>query len=93
MAIPFTDEELKPVVKNIIDNIRPKLALDGGDINFIDVLNSKIYVQLLGACVGCPSSGDTLKYGVERELRIQIHPELEVINVPFGMEDKLDKLQ
>jgi len=90
--IPFTDEELKPAVSNIIDKVRPKLALDGGDIKFLDVLNSKVYVQLLGACVGCSSSGDTLKYGVERELRINIHQDLEVINVPFGMENQLDKL-
>ena len=90
--IPFTDAELKPVVKNLIDKIQPKLALDGGDIQFLDVLNSKIYVQLLGACVGCANSGDTLKYGVERDIRLNIHPELEVINVPFGMENQLDKL-
>jgi len=90
--IPFTDEELKPAVSNIIEKIRPKLALDGGDIRLIDVKNSKVYVQLLGACVGCASSGDTLKYGVERELRLYIHPELEVINVPFGMENQLDHI-
>jgi Fe-S cluster biogenesis protein NfuA len=90
--IPFSDDELKPVVSDLIDKIRPKLALDGGDIKFINVLNSKIYVQLLGACTTCSSSGNTLKYGVERDLRIQIHPELEVINVPFGMEDKLEQI-
>jgi Fe-S cluster biogenesis protein NfuA len=90
--IPFSDDDLKPVVSNLIEKIRPSLALDGGDIKFLDVLNSKVYVQLLGACVGCSSSGDTLKYGVERNLRLNIHPELEVINVPFGMENQLDKL-
>jgi Fe-S cluster biogenesis protein NfuA len=90
--IPFSDEELKPVVKDLIEKIRPKLALDGGDIQFLDVLNSKVFVQLLGACVGCSSSGDTLKYGVERDIRMHIHPELEVVNVPFGMENQLDKL-
>jgi Fe-S cluster biogenesis protein NfuA len=90
--IPFSDEDLKPAVQNVIEKIRPNLALDGGDIKFLDVLNSKIYVQLLGACVGCASSGDTLKYGVERELKLQIHPDLKVVNVPFGMENKLDQL-
>jgi Fe-S cluster biogenesis protein NfuA len=90
--IPFTDEELKPAVSKIIDKVRPKLALDGGNIKFIDVLNAKVYVQLLGACSTCASSGDTLKYGVERELKINIHPDLEVVNVPFGMENQLDKL-
>jgi Fe-S cluster biogenesis protein NfuA len=87
--IPFTDEELMTPVSNIIDKIRPSLALDGGDIDFITVKNSKIYVQLKGACVGCASSGTTLKYGVERQLRMNIHPELEVINVPIGMENDI----
>ena len=68
------------------------MALDGGDIDFISVKEGVVYVQLKGACVGCGSSGDTLKYGVERQLRMDIHPELCVVNVPFGMENELDKL-
>ncbi len=90
--IPFTDEELMAPVKSTIDKIRPSLALDGGDIDFITVKNSKIYVQLKGACIGCASSGNTLKYGVERQLRMNIHPELEVVNVPVGMENSIDSL-
>jgi len=90
--IPFSDEDLRPVVAAIIEKIRPSLALDGGDIKFIDVQQQKIFVQLLGACVGCSSSGSTLKYGVEKEIKSQIHPELEVVNVPFGMEERLNEL-
>jgi len=90
--IPFTDEELLSPVENVIDKIRPSLALDGGDISFITVKNSKVYVQLKGACVGCASSGNTLKYGVERQLRMDIHPELCVVNVPAGMENSIDNL-
>jgi Fe-S cluster biogenesis protein NfuA len=90
--IPFTDEELMAPVKNAIEKIRPSLALDGGDIKFLTVRNSKVYVQLRGACVGCASSGTTLKYGVERQLKIEIHPEITVINVPIGMENEIDKL-
>lgn len=90
--IPFTDEELVNPVKNVIEKLRPSLALDGGDIDFITVKNGKVYVQLKGACVGCSSSGTTLKYGVERQLRMDIHPELSVINVPFGMENDIDNL-
>ena len=56
------------------------------------VKNGVVYVQLKGACVGCGSSGNTLKYGVERQLRIEIHPELTVVNVPFGMENQIDQL-
>lgn len=90
--IPFTDEELMNPVKKVIDKVRPSLALDGGDINFITVKNSKVYIQLKGACIGCASSGTTLKYGVERQLKMDIHPELTVINVPIGMENDIDNL-
>jgi len=90
--IPFSDEELLEPVRNVIDKVRPSLALDGGDIDFITVKDGKVYVQLKGACIGCASSGTTLKYGVERQLRMDIHPEIIVINVPFGMENDIDKL-
>ena len=90
--IPFSDEELMDPVRNVIEKVRPSLALDGGDIDFITVKDGKVYVQLKGACVGCGSSGTTLKYGVERQLRMDIHPELTVVNVPFGMENDIDKL-
>ncbi len=90
--IPFSDEELMEPVRNVIEKVRPSLALDGGDIDFITVKDGKVYVQLKGACIGCGSSGTTLKYGVERQLRMDIHPELTVVNVPFGMENDIDKL-
>ncbi|MCJ7766364.1 MAG: NifU family protein, partial [Thiovulaceae bacterium] len=77
-------------VKNAIEKVRPSLALDGGDIEFLRVKNGIVYVQLQGACVGCGSSGNTLKYGVERQLRMDIHPDLSVINVPQGMENEID---
>ncbi len=90
--IPFTDEELMAPVSDVIDKLRPSLALDGGDIDFLAVKNGVVYVQLKGACIGCASSGTTLKYGVERQLRMDIHPELTVINVPQGMENQLENL-
>ena len=90
--IPFTDEELMNPVQVAIDKIRPSLALDGGDIDFLTVKNGNVYVQLKGACIGCASSGSTLKYGVERQLRMDIHPELIVVNVPVGMENDIDNL-
>ncbi len=88
--IPFTDDELQEPVKNTIDKVRPSLALDGGDIKLLGIKKGVVYVQLGGACVGCSSSGTTLKYGVERQLRMDIHPELSVINLPVGMENQMD---
>jgi len=68
------------------------LALDGGDIKLIGIKKGVVYVQLGGACVGCSSSGNTLKYGVERQLRMDIHPELSVVNLPMGMENQVDAI-
>ena len=90
--IPFSDEELLEPVRAVIDKVRPSLALDGGDIDFITVKNGAVYVQLKGACIGCASSGSTLKYGVESQLRMDIHPELSVVNVPIGMENDIESL-
>ena len=90
--IPFTDEELQPAVAGVIEKVRPSIQLDGGDINLIGIENGKVFVQLQGACVGCGSSGTTIKFGVERQMQTLIHPEITVVNVPHGFEDKLDQL-
>ncbi len=92
MAIPFSDEDLYPAVQNVIEKIKPMLALDGGDIKLLGVKNGKVFVQLGGACVGCSASGNTLKYGVERQMKIDIHPEIEVVNIPQGYEDKWEDI-
>jgi Fe-S cluster biogenesis protein NfuA len=90
--IPFTDDELVAPVKSLIEKIRPSLALDGGDIVFIAVKNATVYVQLRGACIGCSSSSNTLQYGVARQLKMHIHPDIKVVNVPIGMENDIDNL-
>ena len=90
--IPFSDEELRPAVESVIDKVRPSIKLDGGDIDLIDIINGVVFVQLKGACIGCASSNTTLKFGVERQMRTLIHPEISVMSVPIGWEDKLDQL-
>ncbi|AFL69334.1 NifU family protein [Sulfurospirillum barnesii] len=84
--IPFSDEELLPAVEKSLEKIKPMLALDGGGLTLLGIKKGHVFVQLQGACQGCASSGQTLKYGVERQLRIDIHPELEVINILPGAE-------
>ncbi|MDD4505006.1 MAG: NifU family protein [Sulfurospirillaceae bacterium] len=88
--IPFTDEELLPVVEKSLEKIKPMLALDGGGLTLLRIKDGRVFVQLQGACQGCASSGQTLKYGIERQLRIDIHPEIEVINIIPGMEDEIE---
>ncbi len=90
--LPFTDEELRPIVINLIDKARVWIKKDGGDIKLLNIINGTVFVQLQGACVGCGSSGTTIKFGVEKEMKTLIHPNIKVINVPYGMEDKLDQL-
>ena len=90
--MPFSDEDLHDPVSSIIKNkISPMLARDGGAIELLDIKDAKVFVQLKGACVGCSASGSTLKYIVEKELKAAIHPELVIINVPAGMENKLEE--
>lgn len=89
--IPFSDEDLKQPVLNIInEKISPMLARDGGAIKLLGVKDSKVFVQLQGACVGCAASGSTLKFIVEKELQTWIHPELAIVNVAIGEEEKYD---
>lgn len=89
--IPFSDEELLPAVEKSLEKIKPMLALDGGGMTLLAIKSGRVFVQLQGACIGCASSGQTLKYGIERQLRIDIHPEIEVINIAAGMEDTIEK--
>ncbi len=68
-------------VKAAIEDIRPSLQNDGGDIKFVKLDGKNVFVSLQGACVGCPMSQMTLKGGVERYLRDKVDPELVVENV------------
>jgi Fe-S cluster biogenesis protein NfuA len=69
-AILPTDDECVQVIKELIaKNIRPMLQQDGGNIKYIGMeLDGTVYVLLEGACRSCPSSGHTLKDGIERVL-------------------------
>ena len=60
---------LEEKVIDAINQIRPSLQNDGGDIEFVSMDGKNISVKLLGACAGCPMSQATLKNGVEKYLR------------------------
>jgi len=56
-------------IKKALDNVRPYLQADGGDVELVDVSKDGIVqVKLLGACSSCPMSQMTLRAGVERAL-------------------------
>tara|TARA_B100001248_G_scaffold253282_1_gene230338 strand:- start:942 stop:1490 length:549 start_codon:yes stop_codon:yes gene_type:complete len=75
---PEDTEEIKTIKKILDREIRPQVALDGGDITFHAYENGRLELQLKGACSGCPSSMQTLKMGVESRLK-QALPELKEV--------------
>jgi Fe-S cluster biogenesis protein NfuA len=60
-------------VKKAIEEIRPNLQADGGDIELVDVKDGVVMVKLKGACAGCPMSTMTVKWGVENFLKKRVH--------------------
>lgn len=56
-------------VENVLQQIRPFLRADGGDIELVDVDRNGAVVRLTGMCAGCPSAHMTLTVGVEAALR------------------------
>ena len=68
-------------VEKAIDEIRPFLQADGGNIELIDVQEGIVKVKLVGACGSCPMSQLTLKRGVEARLKARIPEVKEVIAV------------
>ena len=66
----MANEELKKQVADVIDQIRPYLVADGGNIDFVDLTEDLVVkVQLQGACASCPMSQMTLKNGVEAAIK------------------------
>lgn len=73
------DSDVTKQIKDIIETkVRPAVAQDGGDITFKDFKDGVVYLEMHGACSGCPSSTVTLKSGIENMLKHYIP---EVISV------------
>jgi Fe-S cluster biogenesis protein NfuA len=73
-------DNLKEKVIKAIEEIRPGLQEDGGDIEFISIEEKKVTVELQGACHGCPMAQMTLKQGVQEYLRDKVDKEIEVVS-------------
>ena len=73
---------MKVRVEEVLDQIRPMLQADGGDVELVDVSEDGIVsVKLTGACGSCPMSTMTLKMGIEQNLMDQIPEVKEVVQV------------
>jgi Fe-S cluster biogenesis protein NfuA len=74
--------EVENRIRDILDTeIRPAVAMDGGDITFEKYEDGVVYLFMQGSCAGCPSSTATLKQGIETRLREAIPEINEVVAV------------
>ncbi len=73
----FSSEKMRKKVEAVLNQIRPALQADGGDVELVDVTKEGVVkVRLVGACAGCPMSTMTLALGIERTLKERV-PEVK----------------
>lgn len=77
MALALTTEN----VESTLNELRPYLQADGGDVELVDIDGATVKLRLQGACGSCPSSTMTLRMGIERRLRENIPEIVEVEQV------------
>ncbi|OIO37443.1 MAG: hypothetical protein AUJ72_04550 [Candidatus Omnitrophica bacterium CG1_02_46_14] len=81
-ADPAVNSEIERKIREVLDHeIRPAVAMDGGDITFYGYDNGIVTLHLQGSCSTCPSSIMTLKMGVENRLKSLIPEVREVVQV------------
>ena len=68
-------------VEKVLDELRPFLMADGGNVEVVELAGPIVKVRLQGACGSCPSSTMTLKMGIERKMRESIPEVSEVVQV------------
>ena len=68
-------------VEKALDELRPFLMADGGNVEVVEIDGPVVKVRLQGACGSCPSSTMTLKMGIERKMREAIPEVSEVVQV------------
>ena len=76
-------------VEEVVDIIRPAIQADDGDIvlHGVDEATGEVTVELVGACVSCPASDQTLKAGIERIMKDRVPGVTAVLNVGETVED------
>ena len=78
MSLALTNEN----VETVLDELRPYLISDGGNVELVDIDGPIVRLRLQGACGTCPSSTMTLRMGIERRLKEKI-PEINEIEQVF----------
>ena len=77
MSLALTSEN----VEQVLDELRPYLMADGGNVELVEIDGPTVKLRLQGACGSCPSSTMTLRMGIERRLREYIPEIAEVEQV------------
>ncbi|MCJ7515841.1 MAG: NifU family protein [Dehalococcoidia bacterium] len=72
---------MREKIEAVLNQIRPNLARDGGNVELVDATDGIVKVRLTGACGGCPMASMTLKHGVERVLKERVPEVKEVVAV------------
>ncbi|MFN5965916.1 MAG: NifU family protein [Pseudanabaena sp.] len=80
MALTLTTEN----VENVLDELRPYLMSDGGNVELVEIEGPIVRLRLQGACGSCPSSAMTLRMGIERKLKEDI-PDISDIDQVFDV--------
>jgi Fe-S cluster biogenesis protein NfuA len=67
-------DNIENKIKEILEQIRPSLLMDGGDVHFVnfDKKSGVVKVELMGHCAHCPMSQLTLKQGIEAEIKRKV---------------------
>lgn len=77
-----TPYQLAKEIERVVESqVRPRLAMEGGDIEIIEIRDKKVFCRLLGVCSGCMGALQTLSFVVEDALRQHVDAEIEVIEV------------
>jgi Fe-S cluster biogenesis protein NfuA len=71
-------DSIQKRVQSALDDIRPQIQMDGGDVELVAVEGSTVKVRLVGHCAGCPMSQMTLKNGIEAHLK-SVVPEVQKV--------------
>lgn len=83
MRNPMEVQVMREKVEAALNEIRPGLQADGGDVELVDIEDGVVKVRLTGACAGCPMSQMTLAFGIERVLKERVPEVKKVEAVPL----------
>ncbi len=74
-------EKMEEKIRQRLESMRSMLQADGGDLEVVEIEGPRVKLKLKGACRGCPHSAMTVQHGLQRVLREEIDPSIEIESV------------